>query len=139
MKSQIFTFARKIITHSILTSYLLMSIGQSYAMDPQLGLDTNGFKYRITGVEIIGRGYDLEESHDDPEICQAKEFESISDRKTSEGIYSSLGATPTNGWESVGGLPNSRNPTPTHGLFKALEMTPPRKHSSDKSFRSKTP
>lgn len=74
MKSQIFTFARKIITYSILTSYLLMNIGQSYAMDPQLDLDTNGFKYRITGVESIGRGYDLEEIHDDPEICQPKEF-----------------------------------------------------------------
>jgi hypothetical protein len=139
MKQKIFTFTRKLINYSILISYLWLSIGQSYAMEPQLDLDRNGFKYRITGVESIDRGYGQEED-EELELCQSKGFEIISDATTSEERrHSSLGATPTNGWESVGGLPNSRNATPTHGLFKVLETTPPRKYSSDKSSRSNTP
>ena len=138
MGQKIFTFTRKVITYAILTSYLSICIGQSYAMDLQLDdsphatvLDRNGFKHRIFAIENIDSECGPEENHDELEICQSKGFENISDSKTSEESHSGIRSTPTNGWDSI-------RSTPTNGFFKALEGTPPHKDSGSK-FRSITP
>ena len=143
MKQKIFTFARKLITHAILASYLLMSIAQSYAMENSAMeeaeyVSKSGLCHKIIG-SVQEEKWGQEESSDDLEICQSKRFESIFDGKTSEESHSSIRSTPTNGYEGIDELPNSRNETPTQALFKAIEVTPPHKNLSDKCSRSRTP
>ena len=46
------TYTRKIITHAILSSYFVMSIGQSYAMDEQSD-DLNSIPHNIIGSEVV--------------------------------------------------------------------------------------
>jgi hypothetical protein len=126
------TYTRKIITHAILSSYFVMSIGQSYAMDEQSD-DLNSIPHNIIGSEVV-EGWEIELGGSE-QIDQL--FRCIPTPPASIRYLRSANATPTNsieielGSEQIDQLfrciptspetitySRSVNATPTNSLFR---------------------